>query len=203
VGTVTVTGSYPGITTSFDKNKLSITAIEKGKALSGCNYAFIWTVDGVEVDKKIFSLTSVSSEEDYDLIVPRTTINNSDGEKHTDTITVLQKREGTTKTLDYNDATALDLGIYKTEGKNTSLLTSWTVEYSEDQTAEIKYQLKTKNSGQIWDEETVEFVNDGIVEKIILTSTITQINGKYNDSGNIEYNKDSEAITAKVTQKRG
>ena len=105
---------------------------------------------------KIFSLSVLTSEIDYDLIVDKTLVNNTDIEsKEVITVTV-KKTDNTGTSILYTNSD--EVGLYIGD----SIQENWQIEYTKDTTTfEITLKVKVGEEWIEWDKETVEFVKNG------------------------------------------
>ena len=140
-------------------------------------FVFQWK-DGDNIyAEKTFSLKKITSLADYDLVIPQVVYNSSQS-SGTITINVLKKTQSGTQTL--TSATAdTSIKLYQKSGEKYKP-SDWSIGYAQYREDEIYFvlasadgELDTADSGGyatfktgktpsiIWDEETVEFTQDG------------------------------------------
>lgn len=168
-------GNWSSDNYSTTDDKLTIT-INKITSETGGEFTFKWKSsndEGASVyAEKKFRLGVTTSLADYDLIIPQTVINSSQS-KGEYTISVLKKSKNGTTTLYgprnelklYKNDEAEPVKTIDEEGDDKD---NWVVQkYEQNHTTPIKYTLKSADGSIIWDEEVVEFTQDGAsVQKI-------------------------------------
>lgn len=144
------------------------------------NYTFYWAsglaagtanYTGTLYGTKTFKLKKITSLVDYDFAIPQTVINPSTNGSFE--IFVQKKSSSGVERL---DGPGSELALYEKSG-NTEILISaessgnrvgkWPLQsYSSGQTSEMSYVLKSADGAIVWDEETIEFVNNGTSPKL-------------------------------------
>ena len=179
-GTVTVLpASIDGFVYSFAGNTMQITSIDPAKVFSKQDFVFTWTWTDpedntvIQLAQKTFSLSVVVSEVDYDLMVPKTSINLSSEEDITNALWVSKlDKDGRHEITGADDREGLEIWA------NGTKIDNWTQTYSYAKNSDtIVYTLK--RGDVTWDEQSVDFVFDS--EKDWIVTSTEQITGEYKD----------------------
>lgn len=195
-----------------------------GEANTG-SITFTWKPNGAgatPVLTKIFTFNVITSNVDYDLIIPQTLFNTKSN-NITVSVNVLKKAEGSAATTIAPNGDNNIIVQYKQANKNSwTSIKSSSVEI-EDVTTSYTFRIikavdENEENPFVWDSETVEFVSDGAAERdfnitassyvlvknadgILKGSTITltahPINLPYG-SDSIQWYKDDVPVSGKI-----
>jgi hypothetical protein len=129
-----------------------------------CNFKFVLLVEDNEKDSETFTLKSITSDVDYNFFITQTTINSTNGSDNQDNNKIqiaVQKRskDGVNSAITAPDEEGLT--VYRNSVADENIVTDWVsgVTYVKGQTDSIKLILKQDEI--LWDEETIEFVQNG------------------------------------------
>ena len=143
---------------TYQNNKLSI-----GYCAEECSFKFKLLISGAEKDAETFKIKTITSDVDYDLLIDKTTINNTNTADGGEAILVrVQKRskDGAVN-LSSSDGT---VKLYTRTSGNDTEVTNWSTGVKYYKTTEkITLVLKQTIDGTDfeWDIETIEFVKNG------------------------------------------
>ena len=170
-------GENPNYTFTITGNVGVLKVTNPPNNFTGGEFTFTWegANDTLDVTKK-FKLQVITSLADYDLIVPQT-VYNTKAEGNIN-VSVRKKSAGNTTILTKpSDDTNITISVENAE----MLDNSWTIKYNAGQTKSIKITLKPNknNTSFIWDQETVECVQDG---KSIKGDSIKMVSAYYRSS---------------------
>lgn len=180
----------PLIGYSFNENRLAITSISN-EILAGTTGYFTFAWAGTEITAK-FSFLIQQSDRDYNLVIPQTTVNKSNlGEDEERTISFTVKKwlgTGEPEILDTpgDDAEITIYAITNAEFPssltNKYKLSTWQVPYDKDTNFIRIRVVKEDNLTFVWDEETIEFVEDGLPGADAINIAVQNANLTFNTS---------------------
>ena len=158
----------------FSGSTLTIQSIPANMSFPAY-FTFEWLdAKGDKITSKKFTLNTVTSLVDYDLIIPQTVFNNTNtSDNPMISVSILAKtKDGTSIISNAADAATAGVGIYYSTNL-TSRITDWSqITYNSSSTS-IELVLKSIDGTLVWDRETIEFVKDGAPSTVAGPGAIT------------------------------